>query len=374
MVRASRLRGVARSAVLALVATFLALATPAAFANGATRGIHPLAQTSVFSVGITRCTFVDHSRSVLNYSTSPPTLFSKARTLVTEIRYPTQLVAGGPSERPGASPVAQSGGYPMIVFAHGYDVTPDTYAPLMDAWARAGYVVAAPFFPDEQPSAIAAQHGVNTEDDLVNEPADLAFVTSAILQASATESPGCPLVSGLVDPSEIALAGHSDGAGAVGMLAYDHGNDPQGVNYAALRSGISYRAVMIFSGAEDSAQSYAAQASHPDLLIVQSLADQCNPIRDDVKLYDAIHQSNKWFLELRNSHHLPPFDGVDVPAFRVVVATTERFLQLSLEDTTTSSSLLAAANQDPSVAHIYSGPPGPSLLNAPVIRESCGPN
>jgi len=146
------------------------------------------------------------------------------------------------------------------------------------------------------------------------------------------------------------------------------------VNYAALRSGISYRAVMIFSGAEDSAQSYAAQASHPDLLIVQSLADQCNPIRDDVKLYDAIHQSNKWFLELRNSHHLPPFDGVDVPAFRVVVATTERFLQLSLEDTTTSSSLLAAANQDPSVAHIYSGPPGPALLNAPVIRESCGPN
>jgi len=88
------------------------------------------------------------------------------------------------------------------------------------------------------------------------------------------------------------------------MLAYDHGNDPQGVNYAALRSGISYRAVMIFSGAEDSAQSYAAQASHPDLLIVQSLADQCNPIRDDVKLYDAIHQSNKWFS--RTAQLSPP--------------------------------------------------------------------
>ncbi|MGC1419437.1 MAG: hypothetical protein WA786_04880 [Acidimicrobiales bacterium] len=311
---------------------------------------------------------------MLNYSTKPFSVLSRSRTLVTEIRYPTQFLAGGPSEKPGATPLAQSGGYPMIVFAHGYDVTPDTYAPLLDAWARDGFVVVAPFFPDEQPSEISAQHDVNTEDDLVNEPADLAFVTRSILQASASESPTCPLVSGLVQPTEIALAGHSDGAQAVGMLAFDHGEDPQGVNFADLRSGIAYRAVIILSGAEDTAQSYAAEASRPNLLVVQSLADQCNQFHNDVTLYGAIHQPNKWFLVLRTAHHLPPFDGDDAPAFRVVAATTVRFLELSLGQTTTPSDLATVANQDPSVASLYSGPPGPSKSLAPVIAEKCGPN
>jgi len=103
------------------------------------------------------------------------------------------------------------------------------------------------------------------------------------------------------------------------------------VNYANLRSGIAYRAVIILSGAEDTFQSYATEASRPDLLVVQSLADQCNPMRFGVQLYDGIHQSNKWFLELQTAHHLPPFDGVDAAAFGVVTSTTIRFLQMSLE-------------------------------------------
>jgi predicted dienelactone hydrolase len=293
---------------------------------------------------------------------------------VTEIRYPSQYLAGQPVEVAGATPVELSGGYPMIVFAHGYDVTPDTYGALLDAWVQAGFVVVAPLFPDEQPSAVAAQHGTNTEDDIVNEPADLAFVTEAILQASANATSGCPIVSGLVQASEIALAGHSDGATAVGMLAYDHGDDPQGVNYASLRSGINYRAVIILSGAEDTIQSYATEASHPDLLDIHSLADQCNPIRNGVKLYDDIDQPNKWFLALRTAHHLPPFDGDDVSAFNVVAATSIRFLQMSLQAQTPSVSLLAYGNEHPSVARMYSGALGRAVKVAPRIPESCGPN
>ncbi|HUX88861.1 MAG TPA: hypothetical protein VMW65_17790, partial [Chloroflexota bacterium] len=216
---------------------------------------------------------------------------------MTEIRYPTKFLAGGPTENVGAAPVPRSGGYPMVVFAHGYDVTPDTYAELLDAWARAGFVVVAPFFPDESASAVAAEHGANTENDLINEPGDLVFVTKALLQASTNETSNCPVAFGLVDHSEIALAGHSDGAEVVGMLAYDHGLDPQGLNYASLRTGIDYRAIIILSGAEDTYQSYATEASRPNLLVVQSRADQCNPMGHGVLLYDAIHQPNKWFLE-----------------------------------------------------------------------------
>lgn len=334
----------------------------------------PFTQASAVAVGLERCTFVDYTRRVINYSTSPPSVLSTSRTLVTEIRYPAQFVAGGPIELAGAPPVAQIGGYPMIVFAHGYDVTPDTYAALLDSWVRAGFVVVAPFFPDEETSEVAAQHGANTEGDLLNEPADLAFVTKAVLQASTSEPAACPIVSGLVRVSEIALAGHSDGATAVGMLAYDHGDDPQGISYASLRTGVAYRAVVVLSGVEDAAQPYVTEASRPNLLVVHSLADQCNPIRNGVKLYDAIHQPNKWFLELRTAHHLPPFDGADMSAFKVVVASSVRFLQISLGGMRFPTRFMAYANEQPSVARMYSGGLGRTLINPPRLPESCGSN
>jgi hypothetical protein len=332
------------------------------------------APTPSFSVGLVRCTFVDSSRSVLNYRTKPYRIRSRVRTLVTEIRYPTQLVPGGPDEIPGASPVAASGGYPMVVFAHGYDVTPDTYAALLDAWVRAGFVVVAPFFPDEQAAAVAAEGGANTEDDVINEPGDLAFVTRSVLQDSASVTSRCPILEGLVNSTEVALAGHSDGAEAVSMLAYDHGLDPQGVNYADLRAGLNYRAVLIFSGALDTFQSNADEASQPDLLVVHSLADTCDPIRNDVQLYNTIHQPNKWFLELQHAHHLPPFDGVDEAAYQLVLAVTTSFLQAALEGAVSTASLVAQGNQRPSVGRIFAGALGSSLANAPRLGEFCGPN
>jgi hypothetical protein len=267
----------------------------------------------------------------------------------------------------------QSGGYPMIVFAHGYDVTPDTYAPLLDAWVREGFVVAAPFFPDESKSAVAAQHGANTEDDLRNEPADLTFVTRSILEASANESASCHIMSGLVNASELGLAGHSDGATAVGLLAFAHGNDPNGSSYAGLRSGLNYRAVAIMSGQEDAAESYASEASDPAMLVIQSAADQCNPIRNAVKLYDDIHQPNKWFLELRTAHHLPPFDGVDASAFQVVAEASTRFFRIALQGANPVIGLTAYGNESPSVATMFSSAILPAL-KTPSITESCGPN
>ena len=261
----------------------------------------------------------------------------------------------------------------MVVFAHGYDVTPDTYAALLDAWVRAGFVVVAPIFPDENAAQVAAQ-GANTEDDVINEPGDLTFVTRSVLQDSATATPSCPVVSGLINPSEIALAGHSDGAEAVSMLAYDHGLDPQGVNYADLRTGLDYRAVVILSGALDTYQANADEASRPNLLVVHSLADTCDPIRNDVQLYNTMHQSNKWFLELQSAHHLPPFDGADAAAFKLVVAVSVPFLQMSLEGEVLVPTLATLGSQEPSVGQTFAGALSPSLANAPRLEERCGPN
>jgi dienelactone hydrolase len=360
----------ARAAILGAVVSVL-IAAPLSAQVVSSRQTTPVPS---FSVGITRCTFVDPSRGVLNYRKTPYRVLATSRTLVTEIRYPTALVANGPPEIPGATPVTQSGGYPMVVFAHGYDVTPDTYAALLDAWASAGFVVVAPLFPDEDAASVAAQGGANTEDDVINEPGDLAFVTRSVLQDTASPTPSCPVLDGLVNPAEIALAGHSDGAEAVSMLAYDHGLDPQAVNYADLRNGLSYRAVVILSGALDTYQSNADEASKPNLLVVHSLADTCDPVRNDVLLYNTIHQPNKWFLELKTAHHLPPFDGVDAAAFKVVIAVTIPFLQSALEGESLATPLTTLGSEDPSVGQTFTGTLGSSLVNAPQLREHCGLN
>lgn len=323
-------------------------------------------------VGVSDCTFIDTTRGVLDYSTTVPTLRSTHRTFLTEIRYPVALHEESATSMPGAPPLARRGGYPMIVFAHGYDVTPDTYSALLDSWVRAGFVVVAPFFPDEKASAITAQHGANTEGDLANEPADLVFVTSKVVADSAQSSPGCPVLHGLIRPSQIALAGHSDGGDAVAMLAYDHGQDPQGTPFTALNATIAYQAVLILAGAEVPTQRYAAEVGHPSFLMIQSAADACNPIRQGAQLYRDVRQPNKWFLELATAHHLPPFDGVDQVAFREVVAVSTHFLESSLHVSQTTPSLMVYANQHPSVARMYDSQMGPLLKGIPALAEVCG--
>lgn len=333
----------------------------------------PPAPNLSYGVGVSRCTFVDHSRGVVDVQTSPLSWLTSSRTLVTEIRYP--VIPRGPStESAGAIPERRPGGYPTIVFAHGYDATPDTYAPLLDAWVRAGFVVAAPFFPAESPVGIARQHQVNTEDDLWNEPADLAFVARQLLRASRGYSSSCHVARGLVRPSELALAGHSDGATAVGMLAYAHGNDPQGASYERLRRGLHFRAAMILSGKEDGVDPYGPPFANPSLLVVQSVADQCNPARNALRLYAAIDQADKWLLELRSGHHLPPFDGRDRRAFPVVSAATIRFLRLTLEGKGTAATLVAAGERQPAVARMVQADATPPIPAVATAARQCGLN
>jgi hypothetical protein len=56
--------------------------------------------------------------------------------------------------------------------------------PPLRAWARGGYVVAALIFPLEN----ARAPGGPNEADLVNQPRDMSFVISRMLQASASRT------------------------------------------------------------------------------------------------------------------------------------------------------------------------------------------
>ncbi len=110
-----------------------------------------------------------------------------------EILYPTLGPPGSVVDL--AAPAYRFGPYPLIVFAHGYNVDPNTYRALLASWAGAGYVVAAPFFPDTSLPAVAAQQGADTESDMFNQPGDVAFVVSQVVAAaggSAANARGLP--------------------------------------------------------------------------------------------------------------------------------------------------------------------------------------
>ena len=131
---------------------------------------------------------------------------------MTYVRYPA---LGPPSakERRNAPPQRAAEPFPLVVFGHGFTLTPAPYSRLLEAWARAGFVVAAPRFPLENAQA----PGGPDESDLINQPADMSFVISKLLSASSR--PGGQL-QGLIDPQRIAVSGHSDGGETALAVAY----------------------------------------------------------------------------------------------------------------------------------------------------------
>jgi dienelactone hydrolase len=213
---------------------------------------------------------------------------------------------------PGAPPASAEGPFPLIVFGHGFDVTPAIYARLLRAWARAGFVVAAPLFPLANPAA----PGGPTEADLINQPGDMSFVISSLEAQSATA--GAPL-QGLVDPARIAVAGQSDGAITAFATAFN----------TRLRDR-RVRAAVILSGAELSgAGGTNFPPGGPPLLAAQGTADPINPRRVSERLY-ARARRPKFLLRLLGAGHLPPYTS-SLPQLRIVERVTVAFLDLYLE-------------------------------------------
>jgi fermentation-respiration switch protein FrsA (DUF1100 family) len=174
-----------------------------------------------------------------------------------------------------------SGPWPLIVFAHGFGLMPATYARLLRAWAKGGYVVAAPIFPGESATA----RGGPEREDLVNEPRDVSFVITRLL---ARESP----LRGVIDASRIAVAGQSDGAMVAFATAFEQRfRDPR------------VRAAVVLSGAQLGG---GLGRGGPPLLAVTGTADEINAPANTVSLFDAVAHP-KFLLLLRGAPHLAPF-------------------------------------------------------------------
>lgn len=253
-------------------------------------GVATARPTAGAPVGLRVFRFVDHGRlAVFRDGARRP------RTLVTYVRYP----------RSGTRP------FPLIVFGHGFAVLPGLYAKLLDAWTRAGYVVASPVFPVENAHA----PGGPDESDLSNQPGDMSFVISRLL--AATADAGGPL-HGLIDPARVAVAGQSDGAETAFAVAYER-------HFLDRR----VRAAVILSGTELAPDALAPGSASPALLAVQGTADRINPPQSTDALFGAVARP-KFLLRLLGAGHLPPYSSNAAQLAvveRVTIAFLDHYLQ-----------------------------------------------
>jgi predicted dienelactone hydrolase len=260
-----------------------------------------------FAVGLLVLRLIDRSRLV----------GGGPRTLVTVVRYPAVGRASN-SDLPNAPPERAAGPFPLVIFAHGYRLAPYTYAQLLQTWAHAGFVVAAPFFP-----LTSANAPVVDRSDLSNQPEDLRFVMSQLLAQR-----NAPL-GGLIDGARIALGGHSDGVDTALAVAYGNPEDAR------------IRAALGFSGAEISAfTGFSGRPHGVPLLAVQGTADTVNAPSGTYS-YFADAPRPKYLLKLLGAEHTAPYQE-EQPHLGIVERVSTAFLDTYLKGEAWAGDRLAA--------------------------------
>jgi len=153
-----------------------------------------------------------------------------------------------------------SGSLPVLLMAHGFGGLPEKFDAFARTVAAAGFVVAAPAFPLTNDNAPGG-HDAGFRD-FINQPVDLSFVLSQLLQASRT--PPDPL-AGTIDTAAIAVLGHSLG-----------GTTAVGLTRKACCVDDRVRALILVAAAVPLADAFGSDAAVIDLptLIIQGTADQ----------------------------------------------------------------------------------------------------
>jgi predicted dienelactone hydrolase len=288
-------------------------------------------QPSSFAVGLRTLRLVDASRVI-----RLPDGRTQPRTLITYVRYPALGGAGG-TDLLGAPAVRAGGPFPLVVFGHGFAVTPAPYARLLQAWARAGYVVAAPVFP----LASASAPGRPDESDIINQPTDMRFVISRLLAASRSgEGP----FAGLIDSGRVAVAGQSDGGETALAVAYSRKfRDPL------------VRAAVILSGAEMSGVGgFSFPRGSPPLLAAQGTADRVNEPRFTYAFF-RLARRPKYLLRLVGAGHLSPYASQE-PQLGIVERVTIAFLDAYLKRTPGAEAQLLSPGSAPGTAVLLAEP------------------
>ncbi|GLY98942.1 hypothetical protein Acsp02_61960 [Actinoplanes sp. NBRC 103695] len=205
----------------------------------------------------------------------------KDRPLPTTVWYPTE------GEKP----------FPLVVFSHGLTSEPEAYAAILKAWAKAGFVVAAPKFPH-------TKYQARDYDpvDVINQPADASEVITRMLAYGKKHGD-------LIDPTRIAAAGHS--AGGITTIGLLSANRDDRLTAAVVLSGRQVLPIPF-------------QGDAVPTLFVHGKLDKTVPFKDGKAAFDAVRWP-KALLTVTEGGHV-----AITKEFPPVIATTTDFLRYAL--------------------------------------------
>ena len=222
----------------------------------------------------------------------------------------------------------------MVVFGHGWNSNPAVYEPLLDEWAAAGYLVAAPTFPSS-----ANNLPGSPVNDYPEQARDLSFVVTSLIGGSA----------GPVDPTRIALAGHSDGGTDVAYLALNPAYADRRVRaYLSLSSEIP-----------DGAPGPWGSPIPGALLVAVGTNDEYGLAPRSRHVFDTASVSSKVMLTVTGGNHIGIYIGSSPEAI-ALRHETARFLDVALQGGGSTSAHLASALNPSGNASVLvtPGPPG----------------
>jgi dienelactone hydrolase len=263
-------------------------------------------------------TFTDTSRGTPELAgTGVPA--SDERTLITTVRAP---IGEGP--------------FPLIVFSHGVNGHPDKFGRLLDAWAAAGYVVAAPAFPlssDRVP-------GEATVFDLGEQSGDVVFLLDELLARS--HEPGDPL-QGAIDNERIGLGGLSLGAATTYTTAFGAGYSDERIDAVVALSGL---AVPV----EDSNLDMPAFVAHSD-------DDPVLRYDSAVEMYEGF-RGPAYMMTVFNGSHALAYEDNGHPTGPIIDLATTRFWDRYLKGDNDVPEQLMTEEELEGAAHLE-GPDAP---------------
>ncbi len=226
---------------------------------------------------------------------------------------------------------------PLLLMAHGFGGLPEKFDAFARTVAANGFVVAAPTFPltnDDAPGG----HDAGFRD-FINQPADLSFVLTKLLQASDTVAD--PL-QGAINPTQVAGLGHSLG-----------GTTVIGLTRKTCCIDARVGASILVAAAVPLASPFGSDVPVIDFptLIIQGTADQSVAYSTAPAFYEHIH-APRFLLGLTSAGHSeavesqidPPIAARDAAQHASIAFLNAVFRGANTAFDATLSQLAAAGN------------------------------